>query len=84
MMQVFADKDEEVRDTVMKFMHGYVTWHLCDPRYKMAKLCELAGDDETGRKFRQYFEDATKVGCVDPALWALRADPVAEQPEDRI
>ncbi|KAJ6484019.1 Trichodiene synthase-domain-containing protein [Mycena sanguinolenta] len=68
-VKVFGEKDPSVRDTLTKFMHGYITWHLCDKRYRIAEIYDSALDDETGRKFRHYFDEANKVGQVDPSEW---------------
>ncbi|KAI1261748.1 Trichodiene synthase [Xylariaceae sp. FL1019] len=66
------EKDPRVGETLTRFMHGYVTWHLCDPRYRIDEIYEqIKGcDDETSRKFCRYFEQANKVGRVNPAKWA--------------
>ncbi|KAF7370120.1 Trichodiene synthase [Mycena sanguinolenta] len=67
---VFADKDPAVTQTLTKFMHGYITWHLCDKRYRMSEMLEHAReDDPVGARFRQYFAAANEVGCIDPAEW---------------
>lgn len=29
-MSVFADRDSRVKDTITRYMHGYITGHLCD------------------------------------------------------
>lgn len=70
LMSVFADKDPRFVETLTRYMHGYVTWHLCDARYRMNEVYEQVGDDEVGLKFRRYYEDACKVGRVDPDKWA--------------
>ncbi|KAI1322618.1 trichodiene synthase [Xylariaceae sp. FL0255] len=66
------DKDPLVGEILTRFMHGYITWHLCDPRYRIDEIYEqIQGcNDETSRKFCRYFEQANKVGRVDPARWA--------------
>ena len=73
MMAIFADKDPLVPETIVKFVHGYVTWQLSDERYRMVELFEKAKsmDSEVGRKFCTYFEGAREAGGVDPALWAI-------------
>ncbi|KAL7965994.1 Trichodiene synthase [Trichoderma sp. SZMC 28014] len=58
---VFADRDSRASDTITRFMHGFITWHLCDTRYRMAEVYDV--------KFRQYYEEAYEVGWIDPAEW---------------
>lgn len=70
-MSVFADKDPAVSGTLTKFMHGYVTWHLCDARYRISEIDSRVGDGEAGSRFRRYFQAANRVGKVDPATWAI-------------
>jgi trichodiene synthase len=70
-MSVFADKDPRLVDTLTRFMHGYITWHLCDKRYRISEIYERTQDDEAGRKFRHYFDEACKTGKVDPAEWTV-------------
>ncbi|KAJ5584760.1 uncharacterized protein N7459_004560 [Penicillium hispanicum] len=71
-VSVFKDKDPRLVDTLTRFMHGYVTWHLCDNRYRINEIYEQAGEgDELGRKFRSYYEEANRVGRVDPKEWAV-------------
>ncbi|GES66569.1 trichodiene synthase [Aspergillus terreus] len=70
-MYVFKDKDPRILDTLTPFMYGYVTWHLSDERYRMNEVYErVSENDEMGRKFCRYYEDANKVGRIDPAKWA--------------
>lgn len=70
-MSVFADRDSRVKDTITRFMHGYITWHLCDRRDRMAEVYEFLRDDDdaVSVKFRQYYEEAYKIGWIDPAEW---------------
>lgn len=59
-------------DTLTKFMHGYVTWHLCDRRYRVNEFYEQVDrGDEIGRKFCRYFERANEVGRIDSSEWAF-------------
>ena len=72
-VDVFADKDPLVVETLTKFMHGYVTWHLCDARYRMSEIyAQQSGEDEISKAFRGYYEEASKAGKVDPGVWAIR------------
>ncbi|KAH8198200.1 hypothetical protein TruAng_007627 [Truncatella angustata] len=67
---VFADKDEGVANAMSKFMHGYVTWHLCDKRYRVNEIHEgLRDDGGVTTKFCRYYEEAQRVGGIDPAEW---------------
>lgn len=75
MIKVFADKDENVRQTITKFVHGYVTWHLTDKRYRMVEFYDLVKNLEAGQKFKQYFESAPSIA---PEQWAIPAAPPLE------
>ncbi|PLB46472.1 trichodiene synthase [Aspergillus steynii IBT 23096] len=73
-MSVFKDKHPLILETLTRFMHGYVTWHLCDQRYRVNEIYEQVDrKSEVGRKFCRYFEKANKVGRIDPAEWAVPA-----------
>lgn len=60
-----------VTDSIHGFVHGYVTWHFCDERYRMREIYELSGTSPNGMKFREYYESATKVGRIDFKEWAV-------------
>ncbi|KAI9043113.1 trichodiene synthase [Aspergillus affinis] len=71
-MSVFKDKDPLILDTLTRFIHGYVTWHLCDRRYRVNEIYEQVDrGDEIGLKFCRYFERANEVGRVDSREWAF-------------
>ncbi|KAF7593961.1 hypothetical protein BBP40_010468 [Aspergillus hancockii] len=71
MMAVFSDKDPQLMETIESFMHGYVTWHLCDPRYRLPEIyAEVTGESEVEAKFRKYCEQAYAVGSIEPSEWA--------------
>lgn len=71
LLGVFHNKDPKILHTLRTFLQGYVTWHLCDPRYRLQELLSLA--DEPSRvstKLCNYLQSAKKVGSVDPKAWA--------------
>lgn len=70
-LEIFKDKDSKVLATIRTFIHGYVTWHFCDLRYRLREVYDSAGDGPDGAKFRQYFERALTVGWVDLHEWTL-------------
>ena len=73
-MSVFEDKNPRVRTNMTQFMHGYITWHLSNHRYRLNEIYERAsGTDEMSRKFRSYYEDANKVGQIDQAEWVVES-----------
>jgi len=78
---VFQDKDPRLFDTIKSFCQGYVTWHLCDPRYRLSELYKCTGQTEDGAKMRAYLDAGFKVGAVDPSEWAYPsvAELVKEQ-----
>ncbi|KAL0264057.1 hypothetical protein SLS55_000001 [Diplodia seriata] len=69
LLRVLAERgDAQVLDTVRAFLHGYVTFHVCDPRYRLDDACEAAAESDglvDGPKFRHYYEMITGVGCID-------------------
>ncbi|GIJ87025.1 nonribosomal peptide synthase [Aspergillus pseudoviridinutans] len=71
LLRVFHDKDHKILHTLCKFLQGYVTWHLCDPRYRLQELDSLT-DELSGvsNKLRNYLQSAKEVGSVDPKAWA--------------
>nr|2PS6_A Chain A, Trichodiene synthase [Fusarium sporotrichioides]2PS6_B Chain B, Trichodiene synthase [Fusarium sporotrichioides] len=78
MVAVFSDKDPQVMDTIECFMHGYVTWHLCDRRYRLSEIYEKVKEEKTedAQKFCKFYEQAANVGAVSPSEWAY--PPVAQ------
>ncbi|KAJ5240265.1 hypothetical protein N7468_004884 [Penicillium chermesinum] len=72
---VLKGKNPKVEDTVHSFVQGYVTWHLCDPRYRMEEVYRQAGQNETAMKFRRFYEKATSIGVVDYRVWASPNSP---------
>nr|ABG73407.1 trichodiene synthase [Stachybotrys echinatus] len=83
MMIVFSEKDAKIFQTIECFMHGYITWHLCDNRYRLKEIYEGTKDivTEDAIKFRKFYEQAAKVGAIDHAEWAYPS--VAERLENR-
>ncbi|KAI1880216.1 hypothetical protein JX265_001837 [Neoarthrinium moseri] len=71
-VEVFADKDPSIADTLRTFCQGYVTWHLSDPRYRLRELVTNAagGDSLVAQEFRAHQAAADLVGAVDPKEWA--------------
>lgn len=63
------DMDPHVAATVGAFCQGYITWHLCGPRYRLRELGERAGDSAAARKFREYLDAGAQAG-VDAEHWA--------------
>lgn len=86
MLAVFEGKDPKVVATLDAFVQGYVTWHLCDNRYRLSEIYERSGDSPTEVKFRQYYEEARKVGYIDKEEWAVPsvAELVAEAIQPRV
>ena len=71
MLAVFEGKDPKVVATLEAFVQGYVTWHLCDKRYRLNEIYEHSDDSPAGVKFRQYCEEARRVGQIDAGKWAV-------------
>lgn len=61
LMAIFdGGKAPMVADSIHAFVHGYVTWHFCDERFRI--IYERSGKSPDGMKFREYYESATQVG----------------------
>nr|UWK20173.1 trichodiene synthase [Trichoderma rhododendri] len=70
-MLVWKNKDPKMYEILTRFLQGYITWHLCDDRYRLVEVYEAAGDDATAQKFKKYVESARHVGAIDPARYAV-------------
>lgn len=68
-IQVFHDKDPKMYEILSRFIQGYITWHLCDDRYRLVEVYESAGDDSIAQRFKKYVESARRVGLIDPAKY---------------
>lgn len=70
--EILGDKNPEILDTVRAFIHGYITWHLCEPRYCLWEISEAMGLGDRGGaksktmlKYRQYLEEASNMAWVN-------------------
>ncbi|KAJ5273266.1 nonribosomal peptide synthase [Penicillium angulare] len=85
LLRVFHDKDPKVFHTISAFIQGYVTWHLCDPRYRLQELNSLttASSSSASKDLQLYFQYAKAVGSIDlstqasPSVASLAADHIA-------
>ena len=66
-----SENAPEVAGTIHAFVHGYVTWHFCDERFRMQEVYERSRGCKEGERFRRYYEAATRVGSIDKAAWAV-------------
>lgn len=84
MMVVFSQKDPKIMDTIECFMHGYITWHLCDNRYRLKEIYDRTKDIQTedAMRFRKFYEQAFKVGAIEATEWAYPT--VVERLEQRM
>lgn len=76
-LELLDDKDAAVRQTIRRFIHGYVTWHFCELRYRMGEVYKVAAAPElglAGKKFREYQDKAFSVGWVPLEEWSLPED----------
>ncbi|KAL2819599.1 Trichodiene synthase [Aspergillus cavernicola] len=73
-LEVFRDKDPELLATIRGFVNGYVTWHICDFRYRLREIYGREDLQESGVKFRDYFDKALGVGWVDIEEWTCQVD----------
>lgn len=68
-IQVFHDKDPKMYEILTRFFQGYITWHLCDDRYRLVEVYESVGDDSIAQRFKKYVESARRVGLIDPVKY---------------
>jgi trichodiene synthase len=69
---IFDDtKDPAIVRTIREFLQGYVTWHICDPRFRMREVYDQAELLPGRDKFRRYYEHALDVGGYKREQWAL-------------
>lgn len=73
-IKVLEDKDPKVLATVRTFIHGYVTWHICELRYRLREVYESADHGPDEAKFRHYYEKALSVGWIDPMKWTFLSE----------
>ncbi|OQD68909.1 hypothetical protein PENPOL_c002G09289 [Penicillium polonicum] len=69
LLGVFRDKHPRILHTLRTFCQGYVTWHVCDPRYRLQEVHRLT-KESAKVKFHRYLQSAKEVGSVDPKAWA--------------
>ena len=69
LLSIFEGKDPAVKATVKAFAYGYITWHLCDARYRMSEVLDRCGREGVGERFRNYYEQARSVGRIDFLEW---------------
>lgn len=69
---IVKDLDPGFKETVQGFLHGYVTWHFCDQRFRMADVYLLANglDSTEATRFCEYYEAIMHVGGLDIKDWA--------------
>lgn len=81
LVSVFADKDPKMVDSIRTFVQGYITWHLCDDRYKLDEIYGRVGNSTspTALKFMRYYEAARKVGKVAPEEFAVPSVTTLEE-----
>jgi len=73
-------RDPKVSETILAFIHGYVTWHFCDERFRFKEAYERCGNSPEELRFRKYYEKAIAVGTIDFKEWAVwpPVDPAKE------
>ncbi|KAH9990462.1 Trichodiene synthase [Xylariaceae sp. FL0662B] len=73
--------DPKIKSTVDAFVHGYVTWHFCDRRFRMGEIYENSSGSTGASRFRRYYEEAMEAGDVGFDAWAI--PPPEAAPEKR-
>ncbi|KAJ5531511.1 hypothetical protein N7527_004904 [Penicillium freii] len=88
LLGVFRDKHPRILHTLRTFCQGYVTWHLCDPGYRLQEVHSLTKESpKVSTNFHRYLQSAKEVGSVDPKAWAypsvasLAAEDLAYWPD---
>lgn len=85
-LELLEGKDAAVRKTIHGFIHGYVTWHFCELRYRMSEVYEAAAAPElglAGKRFRKYQDKALSVGWVPLQDWSLPEDQREQRPQSQ-
>lgn len=70
LMDVFTKKNPSVFKAIRAFMHGYITWHLCNQRYRTKEVIDRLDDSETSDRFRAYYGHAQNTGQIPMTEWA--------------
>ncbi|KAL7907378.1 trichodiene synthase [Trichoderma velutinum] len=70
-IQVFQDKDPMIYESLTRYIQGYITWHLCEGRYRLIEVYESSGNDPNAQRFKSYVESARRVGIIDPARYCV-------------
>ena len=84
LMVVFEGRDSKMEATLKAFIQGYVTWHMCDRRYRMNEVYECCGDGPVAERFRQYYEKAREVGEIQLEEWTTPSvTTLAEEADKR-
>lgn len=83
LMVVFEGRDPKIEASIKAFVQGYVTWHMCDRRYRMNEVYESCGDGPIAGKFRRYYEKARKVGEVQLEEWRTPSVTTLAEQADR-
>ncbi|KAG8528567.1 uncharacterized protein KY384_006739 [Bacidia gigantensis] len=63
-----------VQKVVESTLQGYVTYHICEDRYRLGELTEKGGDDPNATEFSRYYNMIRKVGWFDPSEWPQPRD----------
>lgn len=71
-LEILDSKNPEIIATIRGFIHGYVTWHICDLRYRMREVYDREDLGDWGIRFRNYFDKAMDVGWVDFDEWTCQ------------
>lgn len=71
-LAILKIENPKVMTTIRSFIHGYVTWHICDLRYRMYEVYDREGLGDWGIRFRGYFDKAMDVGWVDFDEWTCQ------------
>lgn len=76
LLSIVKGLDPGFKETVQGFLHGYVTWHFCDQRFRMADVYLLASglDSTEATRFCEYYEAIMRVGGLDINDWAKTKD----------
>ncbi|KAL5093615.1 Trichodiene synthase [Trichoderma cf. simile WF8] len=71
MIHVFQDKHPMIYESLTRFIQGYITWHLCDDRYRLIEICDSSSNSPIAQKFQNYMESARRVGIIDTARYCV-------------
>jgi trichodiene synthase len=74
-LEIFAERDAGIRDVIRRFIHGFVTSHICSKRYRLSELYDTATGPDADA-FRAYYEQSINAAMVEQSEWTISTSRV--------